>query len=65
MEILKRAKSGGEVVPWNQDVREEAIRRGTKAGYITNNGNKIMSQGIGKSKMNIWPRNENGQLIGD
>lgn len=70
MEILKRAKSGGEIVSWNEDVRDEALRRGAKSGYITRNGEnpnvtKIMSQGIGKSKLNIWPRDKNGQLIGD
>lgn len=37
MEILKRAKSGGEIVPWNEkesNVREEVLRRNEKAGYI-------------------------------
>lgn len=38
LEILKRAKSGGEVVPWNQDVREEALRRNAKAGYCNRDG---------------------------
>lgn len=65
LEILKRAKSGGEIVSWKEDVRDEAISRGVKAGHIVNNGTRIMSQGIGKSKLNIWPRDENGQLIGD
>ena len=41
MEILKRAKSGGEVVPWNQDVREEALRRNAKAGYCNRDGSPV------------------------
>lgn len=41
LEILKRAKSGGEVVPWNQDVREEALRRNAKAGYCNSDGSQI------------------------
>jgi hypothetical protein len=45
LEILKRAKSGGEVVPWNQDVREEALRRNAKAGYCNRDGSQIISSG--------------------
>lgn len=43
LEILKRAKSGGEVVPWNQDVREEALRRNAKAGYCNSDGSPVSS----------------------
>ena len=70
LEIMKRAKSGGEVVPWNQDVRDEALRRNVKAGYCNSDGSpigatKIMSRGIGESKLNVWPRDKKGRLIGD
>lgn len=46
LEILKRAKSGGEVVPWNQDVRDEALRRNAKVGYCTRNGEPVSSDRI-------------------
>ena len=46
MEILKRAKSGGEIVPWNQDVREEALRRNVKAGYCNSDSSRISSDRI-------------------
>jgi len=75
LEILKRAKgkADGEIVSWNEseeNVRDEVLRRNAKAGYCTRNGEpvaatKIMSNGIGESKLNVWPRDENGQLIGD
>lgn len=73
MEILKRAKSGGEIIPWNaneKDVREEVNRRTAKAGYTTREGNptfgtKTMGPGIGESKISVWPRDKNGNLIGD
>ena len=41
MEILKRAKSGGEIVPWNQDVQKEALRRNARAGYCNSDGSQI------------------------
>lgn len=73
MEIIKRAKgdSDGEVITFNENagnVKEEAIRRGMKAGYCASDGEpnqrtKIMSRGFGDSKLNVWPRDENGQLI--
>ena len=75
MEILKRAQGqgDGEIIHWNEseaNVREEVLRRNAKAGYCTRNGEpvaatKIMSRGIGKNKLNIWPRDEQGNLIGD
>ncbi len=43
LEILKRAKSGGEVVPWNQVVRDEALRRNAKAGYCNRDGSPVSS----------------------
>ena len=74
MEILKRAKgNAGEIIPFNvpeSELRDEVNRRTAKAGYTTRNGEcpyrtKIMSNGIGESKLNVWPRDENGQLIDD
>lgn len=41
LEILKRAKSGGEIVDWNEsesNIREEANRRTCKAGYTNREG---------------------------
>lgn len=41
MEIMKRAKSGGEVVAWNEkedNVRDEVNRRAHKAGYTNREG---------------------------
>lgn len=71
LEILKRAKSGGEGVSFLESeatVREEVLRRNAKAGYSTRNGEpigatKVMSCGLGESKLNVWSRDENGQLI--
>jgi len=73
LEILKRATSGGEIIPFNvpeSDLRDEVNRRSARAGYTTRQGNptfgtKIMGPGIGESKLNVWPRDENGNLIGD
>lgn len=74
LEIIERAKSGGEIVDWNEgeaNVREEVLRRNAKAGYCNRDGSptgstKIMSRGIGQSKLNIWPRHPmTGELIDD
>ena len=43
LEIIKRAKSGGEIVSWKEDVRAEALRRGAKAGHCTRNGEPVSS----------------------
>jgi len=69
LEILKRAKgvSDGEVVAWNESessVREEVLRRNAKAGY-TRPSTKIQNRGYGDSKLNVWPRDRNGNLIGE
>lgn len=61
----------GEVVAWNEsesNVQEEVNHRTARAGYSNKYGEpigatKIMSRGIGESKLNIWPRDKNGQLI--
>ena len=74
MEILKRAKgvSDGEILPWNEssaNVREEVNRRSHKAGYTDGDGQpkirKIQNRGYGESNLNVWPRDEKGNLIGD
>jgi len=52
-----------------RDYHEELNIRSHRAGYTTRKGRpispKIMEQGIGESKLNIWPRDENDNLIGD
>ena len=74
MQILNRARNSElEIIPPGESeksLREEVNRRTSKAGYTTRNGEpicrtKIMNNGFGESKLNIWPRNEQGQLIDD
>ena len=75
MEILKRATghSDGELVPFNADkkvLQEELNSRTAKAGYTTKYGEcpyrtKIQNRGFGESNINVWPRDEHGNLIGD
>jgi len=52
-----------------EDYLQELNIRSHKAGYTTRDGKqipaKIMSTGFGESKLNIWPRDENGKLIDD
>lgn len=62
----------GEIVAWNEsNVREEVLRRNAKAGYCTKYGEPVGATKIqttvsfGSEKLNVWPRDENGQLIGD
>lgn len=49
------------------ELREEVNSRTHRAGYTTREGGpkplKIMSHGIGESKLNVWPRDNNGNLI--
>jgi hypothetical protein len=61
-----------ELVPSNvseKDVREEACRRSAKAGYSTKYGEppcRTRIQGLcnwGQTKLNVWPRDKNGNLI--
>ena len=74
MEIIERAKGhqSGEGVSFLENeanVREEAIRRSHKAGHCNKHGgpvssNKIWSScGFGETKLNLWPRDEHGNLI--
>jgi len=76
LEIINRAKgvSDGEIVDWNEgeaNVREEVNRRTCKAGYTNREGGprgatKIMTTvPCGEVKLNVWPRDENGNLIDD
>ena len=74
MQILKRAKNAEmDIVPVNEpekNVREEVNRRTWKAGHTDRDGQmkdppKIMSNGVGESKLNVWPRDEQGNLIDD
>ena len=64
----------GEIVDWNEsesNVREEVNRRTCKAGYTNREGGprcatKIMTTvEFGERKYNLWPRDENGNLIDD
>lgn len=64
----------GEIVDWNEsesNVREEVNRRTYKAGYTNREGGppsatRIMTTVLcGEVKLNIWPRDENGNLIDD
>ena len=69
LEILKRARefqSGEGVSAFESEanVREEVLRRSAKAGY-TRSATKIQNRGYGESNLNVWSRDENGNLIGD
>jgi len=52
-----------------EDYLQELNIRSHKAGYTTREGKpippKIMARGYGESKLNVWPRDNNGNLIGD
>lgn len=75
MQILKRARgrNDGEIVsPFvkEKDLRDEVNRRTSKAGYTTRYGEppyrtRIMDNGFGESKLNVWSRDEQGNLIDD
>jgi hypothetical protein len=63
-----------ELVPDNvseKDLKDEVNYRTWKAGYTTKLGEcrcatKIMGTVFwGSEKLNVWPRNERGELIGD
>jgi hypothetical protein len=63
-----------EFVPDNvsqSDLRDEVNRRTAKAGYTTRLGEcpyrtKIQNVvGFGQPRLNVWPRDEHGNLIGD
>jgi hypothetical protein len=63
---------GAELVPSNvsqADLRDELNRRTAKAGYTTRHGEcraATRIQGLvnwGPQKLNVWPRDKNGNLI--
>ena len=63
-----------EIVPSDvseKDLQDEVNSRTAKAGYTTRYGEPTYSMKIqttvpcGKTKLNVWPRDKNGQLIGD
>lgn len=70
--ITNRHKNPGDVIPPTEsesNVREEANKRTYKAGYTDRDGQpkirKIQDRGYGESRLSVWPRDENGNLIGD
>jgi hypothetical protein len=65
--------SDAEIVPHNvseSDLRDEVNRRTARAGYTTRYGESRAAtriQGLvpwGKQKLNVWPRDPAGNLIG-
>ena len=59
-----------EIVPddiGRRDLVEEVNSRTHRAGYTTREGGsvplKIMTCGMGQSKLNVWPRDKEGNLI--
>ncbi len=63
-----------EIVPANvseKDLRDEVNYRTAKAGYTTRLGEctyrtKVQTTvPFGRTKLNVWPRDKNGQLIGE
>jgi len=63
-----------EIVPDHvseKDIHDECLRRSARAGYCTRSGEppyatKIQTIiGWGKEKLNVWPRDKDGHLIGD
>lgn len=76
MDIRKKQEffghDSGDIIPFNmseRDLREEVNDRTAKAGYTTKYGEcrdatKIMTTvPYGETKLNIWPRDKNGNLI--
>ena len=64
----------GELVPdgvSETDVRDEVNRRTALAGYTTRYGERTAATriqnvvGFGKEKLNVWPRDARGRLIGE
>jgi len=63
--------SEGELVPADMsanDLREEVNLRTSRAGHTTRAGGRIplrimVTSGWGATKLNVWPRDEHGNLI--
>lgn len=74
-ELDKQAVARGdeELIPAgrsDKDLQAEMTERGAKAGWMTKHGecpraSKIMSRGFGESKLNVWPRDKDDNLIGE
>ena len=62
-----------EIIPASRpeaDVQCQMNEISAKAGYTTKYGEcpratKIQNRGYGESKLNVWPRDKDGNLIGD
>jgi len=77
LQILKRARghSDGDIATFNYrppaGLQDELNYRTWKAGYTDRDGRKKdppkirIFGGIGESEPNLWPRDENGNLIDD
>jgi len=60
-----------EIIPKDvnpQDLREEVKSRTHRAGYTTRSGGPVplkiqATVNWGEQKLNVWPRDENGDLI--
>jgi len=72
LEILKRARghSDGDITSFDKPVPQDEINHRTyKAGYTDRDGQpkdppKIrIFGGVGETKLNLWPRDEAGNLI--
>ena len=71
--ITERAKCPDMIVPSTESessIRDEVNRRTHKAGYTTKYGEcphrtKIMNRGYGDKSIRVWPRDKEGNLIGD
>lgn len=73
MEIIERKNHGntGDTLPFyasEKVVQDEVNLRTWKAGHTNRQGErlystKIMARGFGESKLNIWPRDKDGNLI--
>jgi hypothetical protein len=67
LEILKRAKSGGEIVDWNEsesNVREEVLRRNAKVGYCNRDGSQISAGKIIMKPANAQYRKNYRKIFG-
>lgn len=71
---VKMSKAPIEIVSSDvseKDLQDEVNSRTCKAGYTTRYGEPMYSMKIqttvpyGKTKINIWSRDKDGQLIGD
>lgn len=62
-----------EIIPAGRseaDVQRQINEISAKAGHTTKYGEcpratKIQNRGYGESKLNVWPRDKDGNLIGD